>query len=351
MGSLERSKKKAQVWKKAVIHFSLCFVMGFFTGFAPAGKASFFSNSETTPYTSTKSQIPPQPFENSTYTSYSLLNRTLTNSQGQAPAPAELREAEAETRSLSETADENQVKVTPRGLVIVVTPIITKDRYKSVLLRRMANTLRLVPPPLLWIVVEKHSDAEEKSSSTMLRKTGIMYRRIVFKEDFTSLESELDHQRNLALRHIEHHKLSGIVHFAGLNNIYDLDFFDKIRDIEVFGTWPMALLSANRKRVIVEGPVCESSQVLGWHLRKINNVTETKPPIHISSFAFNSSILWDPERWGRPSSVEGTKQDSIKYVKQVVLEDDTKLKGLPAQDCSKIMLWRLNFPTRTRLSP
>lgn len=70
----------------------------------------------------------------------------------------------------------------------------------------------------------------------------------------------------------------------------------------------MALLSANRKRVIVEGPVCESSQVLGWHLRKINNETETKPPVHISSFAFNSSILWDPERWGRPSSVEGTKQ-------------------------------------------
>uniref|UniRef100_A0A1J3JT37 Glycosyltransferases n=1 Tax=Noccaea caerulescens TaxID=107243 RepID=A0A1J3JT37_NOCCA len=340
------SKKKTQVWKKAVIHFSLCFVMGFFTGFAPAGKASFFSNFGTTPSTSTKSQIPSQPFENSTYTPNSIVDKALITSQGQAPAPAQSQETEPETRSLSETEEE----VTPRGLVIVVTPVMTEERYKNVLLRRMANTLRLVPPPLLWILVEKHSDAEENSSSTMLRKTGLMYRRIVFKENFTSFESELDHQRNLALRHIEHHKLSGIVHFAGLNNIYDLDFFDEIRDIEVFGTWPMALLSANRKRVIVEGPVCESSQVLGWHLRKINNETETKPPIHISSFAFNSSILWDPERWGRPSSVEGTKQDSIKYVKQVVLEDDTKLKGLPAQDCSKIMLWRLNFPTRTHLS-
>ncbi|ESQ52342.1 hypothetical protein EUTSA_v10016877mg [Eutrema salsugineum] len=346
MGSLERSKKKAQIWKKAVIHFSLCFIMGFFTGFAPAGKASFFSNFETTPSTSIKSQIHPQPLENSTYTPNPLHDKALVDSQGQAPAPADSREAQQETRSLSETEEE----VTPRGLVIVVTPVMTKERYKNVLLRRMANTLRLVPPPLLWIVVEKHSDADENSSSTMLRKTGLMYRRIVFKENFTSLESELDHQRNLALRHIEHHKLSGIVHFAGLNNIYDLDFFDEIRNIEVFGTWPLALLSANRKRVIVEGPVCESSQVLGWHLRKINNETETKPPIHISSFAFNSSILWDPERWGRPSSVEGTKQDSIKYVKQVVLEDDTKLKGLPAQDCSKIMLWRLNFPTRTHLS-
>ncbi|KAF8101831.1 hypothetical protein N665_0201s0144 [Sinapis alba] len=346
MGSLERSKKKTQVWKKAVIHFSLCFVMGFFTGFAPAGKASLFSNFETTPSTTSKSQIPPQPFENATYTPNSLVDKALINSKVQAPAPSKSQEAEAENRSLSETEDE----VTPRRLVIVVTPVITKDRYKNVLLRRMANTLRLVPPPLLWIVVEKHSEADVNSSSTMLRKTGLMYRRIVFKESFTSLESELDHQRNLALRHIEHHKLSGIVHFAGLNNIYDLDFFNEIRDIEVFGTWPMALLSANRKRVIVEGPVCESSQVLGWHLRKINNETETKPPVHISSFAFNSSILWDPERWGRPSSVEGTKQDSIKYVKQVVLEDDTKLKGLPAQDCSKIMLWRLNFPTRTRFS-
>ncbi|CAA7042159.1 unnamed protein product [Microthlaspi erraticum] len=341
------SKKKTQVWKKAVIHFSLCFVMGFFTGFAPAGKASFFSNFGTTPSTSTKSQIPPQPLENSTYTPNPLVDKAMLTSQGQAPAPAQSQEAEPETKSLSETEEE----VTPRGLVIVVTPVMTEERYKNVLLRRMANTLRLVPPPLLWILVEKHSDAEdENSSSTVLRKTGLMYRRIVFKENFTSFESELDHQRNLALRHIEHHKLSGIVHFAGLNNIYDLDFFDEIRDIEVFGTWPMALLSANRKRVIVEGPVCESSQVLGWHLRKINNETETKPPIHISSFAFNSSILWDPERWGRPSSVEGTKQDSIKYVKQVVLEDDTKLKGLPAQDCSKIMLWRLNFPTRTHLS-
>ncbi|CAF1813346.1 hypothetical protein HID58_058866 [Brassica napus] len=346
MGSLERSKKKTQVWKKAVIHFSLCFVMGFFTGFAPAGKASLFSNFETTPSTISKSQIPPHPSENSTYTPNSLADKALVNSQVQAPSPLKSQEAEPENRSLSETEEE----VTPKGLVIVVTPVMTKDRYKNVLLRRMANTLRLVPPPLLWIVVEKHSVADVNSSSTMLRKTGLMYRRIVFKENFTSLEAELDHQRNLALRHIEHHKLSGIVHFAGLNNIYDLDFFDEIRDIEVFGTWPMALLSANRKRVIVEGPVCESSQVLGWHLRKINNETEIKPPVHISSFAFNSSILWDPERWGRPSSVEGTKQDSIKYVKQVVLEDDTKLKGLPAQDCSKVMLWRLNFPTRTRFS-
>ncbi|KAF2289971.1 hypothetical protein GH714_039375 [Hevea brasiliensis] len=106
----------------------------------------------------------------------------------------------------------------------------------------------------------------------------------------------------------------------------------------------MALLSANKNKVIIEGPVCDSSQVIGWHLKKINNETDEKPPIHISSFAFNSSILWDPERWGRPSSVPHTSQNSIKFVRQVALEDETKLKGIPPEDCSKIMLWQLKSP-------
>ncbi|XP_010529730.1 PREDICTED: probable beta-1,4-xylosyltransferase IRX9 [Tarenaya hassleriana] len=348
MGSVERSKKKLQVWKKAVVHFSLCFIMGFFTGFAPAGKASFFPSSNIDPTTTIKSQFSPQPIENLHQTPPTLVNRTLVVSPDRASALAKSEEdIGVETRKLSGTDDENRVSLTPKGLIIIVTPVITKDRYKDVLMRRMADTLRLVAPPLLWIIIEKHSDSGE--TSRMLRNTGIMYRRLVFKENFTSIEAELDHERNIALRHIEHHRLGGIVHFAGLNNIYDLDFFDEIRDIEVFGTWPIALLSANRKRVIIEGPVCEFSKVIGWHLRKLNNETEPRPPIHISSFAFNSSILWDPERWGRPSSVQGTKQDSIKYVKQVVMEDDPKLKGLPTQDCSKVMLWRLNFPTTAHI--
>jgi hypothetical protein len=70
----------------------------------------------------------------------------------------------------------------------------------------------------------------------------------------------------------------------------------------------MALLSANQKEVKIEGPVCDSSQVIGWHLRKMNNESDTRPPIHISSFGFNSSILWDPERWGRPSAVQKYSQ-------------------------------------------
>lgn len=114
--------------------------------------------------------------------------------------------------------------------MIVVTPISSTEKYSGVFLRRLANTIKLVSAPLLWIVVESESNSDELSK--ILRKTGIMYRHLVFKENFTETEAELDHERNVALKHIEQHRLSGIVHFAGLNNVYDVAFFDQLRDIE-----------------------------------------------------------------------------------------------------------------------
>ncbi|GFP83754.1 probable beta-1 4-xylosyltransferase irx9 [Phtheirospermum japonicum] len=261
-----------------------------------------------------------------------------------------LDESESNGKETIITPDEekNEIddeKTNARRLVIVVTPTSDRNKIRGVLLRRLANTLRLVAQPLLWIVVEKQSD--DSKVSEILRKSGIMYRHVVFKENFTDLKSEMDHQRNMALSHIEHHRLSGIVHFAGLSNVYDLSFFEEIRAIEAFGAWPIAKLAANRKRVIIEGPVCDSSEVVGWHLRKMNNVTSDDtirpPPLHISSFAFNSSILWDPERWGRTSSAQDTSQNSLRYLRKEVLEEETKLKGIPAHDCSKVLLWYLKI--------
>ncbi|XP_030449837.1 beta-1,4-xylosyltransferase IRX9-like [Syzygium oleosum] len=359
MGSAERSKKKVQLWKKAIVHFSLCFVMGFFTGFAPTGKATTFAGR---PLMSNKVVSSPQPAEllDPTLTTSSHVNSNRSLISEATERASEKTHAEPEEEDLLENEGsqleeaefpEGNNKLVPRRLLIIVTPTTSGSRnhpFTGVLLRRLANTIKLVPQPLLWIIVEKRSDSDEVSE--IMRKTGIMYRHLVFRENFTDPDAEMDHQRNVALRHIEHHKLSGIVHFAGLSNVYDLDFFQELREIEVFGTWPMAVLSANRKKVSIEGPVCDSSQVLGWHLRKMSNETpatsesSARPPIHISSFAFNSSILWDPERWGRPSSGQPNSQDSMKFVKEVVHEDETKVKGLPGEKCSKIMLWHLRYP-------
>ncbi|KAK7267639.1 hypothetical protein RIF29_20317 [Crotalaria pallida] len=333
MSSQERSKKKVLLWKTAMAHFSLCFVMGFFIGFAPLVKSSIFPSQVAA--SNNRSQFAPQPVEVSQYRTISTkVNRSWI-------APAHVTMPSKQTTKLHAKPGP---KLKPRRPLIIVTPTSTSTKFpfQAVFLSRLANTIKLVPQPLLWIVVELQTDSTEMSK--ILRKTGIMYRHLVSKENFTDLEAELNHQRNLALKHIKQHRLSGIVHFAELSNVYDLLFFQQLRDIEVFGTWPMALLATNRKKIIIEGPVCDSSQVIGWHLRNMNNGTDTTtPPNHISSFAFNSSILWDPERWGRTSSVQDTSQNSIKFLKQVVLEDEGKLNGVPPEDCSRIMLFHFKL--------
>ncbi|KGN58942.1 probable beta-1,4-xylosyltransferase IRX9 isoform X1 [Cucumis sativus] len=317
MGSTERPKKRAHLCKKAILHFSLCFIMGFFTGFAPTATKSSISTSTITLSNTTK------------------ILSNFTRNLAAEPPPARKRDREELVKKM----------VAPRRQIIIVTPTRSGDRNREVWLRRLGNTIRLVRQPLLWIVVE--AKREGSNVAEIMRKTGIMYRHLVFKENFTDSEAEMNHQRNVALKHIEHHRLSGIVHFAGLSNFYDLRFFHELREIEVFGTWPMALVTANKKKVVIEGPICDSSQVIGWHLKKMANQTQPKPQIHISSFAFNSSILWDPERWGRTSSVQDTSQKSVNFVKQVVLEDEAKLTGIPSGDCSKIMLWSLRTSTKT----
>ncbi|CAN4117025.1 unnamed protein product [Withania somnifera] len=364
MGSLERSKRKVQLWKKAIVHFLLCFVMGFFTGFAPTGKG-------TTTMFSTKNVnvIPKTPHEsNQTYPLLNMFNKplsdettTVTTTIGTSPW-SKLNETRHSKKVLAEEEEEEEGEVqqdhdqdqeqeeadddeflNPKRLLTIVTPTSAKDQNRGILLKRLSNTFRLIPQPFLWIVVEQQN--EDSEVSEILRKTGIMYRHLVFKENFTNIHEEVDHQRNVALNHIEHHRLSGIVHFASLSNVYDLTFFDELRAIEGFGTWPMALLSANMKEVIIEGPVCDSSEVMGWHLKKVNNSTDERPPIRVSNFAFNSSILWDPERWGRTSSIQDTYQDSLKFVRKEVLDDETKLMGIPPDDCSKILLWNLPLST------
>ncbi|XP_074588027.1 beta-1,4-xylosyltransferase IRX9-like [Curcuma longa] len=324
MGSGDRLKKRIQLWKKALVHFALCFVMGFFTGFAPTSSVSLF--------TSRNAEALRAKFTDAA----AVTNRSL------------MAELEPLVGSFSSNHDRRQL--------IVVTTTRSGDRWQDALMRRMAGTLRLVQQPLLWVVVQAASDSD--ATAEVLRKTGVMYRHLAFKENLTDAAAEDDHQRNVALSHIERHRLAGIVHFADLSNVYDLQFFQELRNVEVFGAWPMAMVSANRKRVVVDGPICNSSNVLGWISEDLSNAKfslsnlimksaetiKAKPPkINISGFAFNSSILWDPERWGRSiNSVPDTSQDSMRFVQEVLLEDETKMKGIPA-DCSKIMLWRLHI--------
>lgn len=61
-------------------------------------------------------------------------------------------------------------------LVIVVTPTYNRAA-QGYYLNRLAHTLRLVEPPLLWIVVEM-GEAVTPETAIILRKSGVMYRLV-----------------------------------------------------------------------------------------------------------------------------------------------------------------------------
>lgn len=234
-----------------------------------------------------------------------------------------------------------------RKELIVVTPTFNRG-LQSYYLNRLGQVLRLVKPPLLWIVVEM--SVESLETAELLRKTGVMYRHLVCGKNLTDVKDRGVHQRNRALEHIELHKLDGIVYFADDDNIYSLELFESLRNISRFGTWPVAMLAQSKNKAVLEGPVCRGSEVVGWHT---NEKSKRLRRFHVdmSGFAFNSTILWDPKRWKRPTSNPVRQLDSVKegfqettFIEQVV-EDERQIEGIP-HGCSKIMNWHLHLDSR-----
>ncbi|CAN1805521.1 Beta-1,4-xylosyltransferase IRX9 [Linum perenne] len=230
MGSLQRSRKKVdQVWKKAVAHFAVCFVMGFFTGFTPTDRASITRSVISSNTLSTSLQFSPHKIATLNPSS----NKPNTTRRLTSEADPVSNSTAAESIS-DETKPEEDLAESKQRLIIIITPANGRDRYQMVYLRRLAYTLKLVPQPLLWVVVEKArpTRSEMKELPEMLRMTKVMYRHILYWDYFREEEKELEHQRNLGLKHLEHHRLNGIVHFAGIHHVYDLDFFQELRQIE-----------------------------------------------------------------------------------------------------------------------
>ena len=114
------------------------------------------------------------------------------------------------------------------GLLLIVT--VTRqddDASQAAALTRLGHTLRLVAPPLVWIVV-----GAENGTAAAVRGTGVMFRHLTYAAENATTgdaDAEADRQGNVALSHIERHRLSGVVHFAGASGVYDLRFFQELR--------------------------------------------------------------------------------------------------------------------------
>ncbi|KAJ8453395.1 hypothetical protein Cgig2_008279 [Carnegiea gigantea] len=373
-GALPERPSRRKSWRKSFYRCLLCFFIGLLLGVLPFGHIDDV--------------------------------RTQDFSFEIKPEAVRVQEDEIKVTNAVSKPDDVEVKFDvmlkekfdyqPRKLLIVVTPTYNRS-LQAYYLNRLAQVLKLVNPPVLWIVVEMNAQSPE--TAAILRNTGVMYRHLVCKKNSTDIKDRGVQQRNTALEHIELHKLDGIVYFADDDNIYALELFERIREIRItdsmcfgcflvmgrmdlviarnirdiaakssvevlfwgstfmlrFGTWPVAMLAQSKNKAILEGPVCNGSQVIGWHT---NEKSKRLRRFHVdmSGFAFNSTILWDSKRWKRPFVNPIRQLDTIKegfqettFIEQLVAEE-SQMEGIPA-GCSKIMNWHLHLDARGVLYP
>jgi len=116
-----------------------------------------------------------------------------------------------------------------KKLLIVVTP--TRARAaQAYYLSRMGQTLRLVDPPLLWVVVQAGKPTPEAAAA--LRRTAVMHRYVGCCNRLNASSDDLrPHQMNAALELVENHRLDGIVYFAHEEGVYSLHLFQRLRRI------------------------------------------------------------------------------------------------------------------------
>lgn len=339
---LERSKSRGPVWRKALFHHFVCFAAGLFVGFTPFVPINVSTTSSlmyerqalSSKMTSPYGELP---------SSGLIQENTTVFVVNEVIGKRELIDEASNYSQPTEPIIKSSISM-PRRLLIIVTPTYYRP-LQAYFLSHLAHTLKLVPRPLLWIVVEMNSQSSE--TADLLRRTGVMYRHLVCNKNMTEVKDRSVHQRNVALSHIQTHRLDGIVYFADDVNVYSVDLFQKIREIRRFGTWTVPKLTECNTEIVLEGPICNGTQVIGW---QTNDMTKKFRRFHAdaSGFAFNSTILWDPKRWHRPTLQPIRQIDTVKDGFQVstlieqIVEDEAQMEGMP-EGCSRVMVWRLHL--------
>ncbi|KAK8938080.1 putative glucuronosyltransferase [Platanthera guangdongensis] len=351
---VERSKVRGLFLKGVVFRFFIFFLVGLIVGFTPIPIVDQSKNNLSRHGAFSFHEPVIGKFQtsiNSVDNDILLTQKSLPKGHINLEASTKL-EMENKTLNASHSLySSHDFALVSSKLLIIVTPTYSRP-FQSFYLNRLAQTLRNVPHPLLWIVVEMSLQSDE--TVKILRDTGVMYRHLVGDHNVTSVKDTVIQLRNVALYHIERHQLDGIVLFADDDKIYSLGLFDKMVEIRRFGTWPVAVLTEDKKRAFFEGPVCKGREIVGWHTHQTR--LSRRFQIDMSGFAFNSTILWDPKRWHRPNIDLIRLHDSVrvgfqesKFVEQLV-EDESQMEGL-SENCSRILVWHLHLEAPQLLYP
>ncbi|BAD73380.1 3-beta-glucuronosyltransferase-like [Oryza sativa Japonica Group] len=351
--SLERSRSKGMSLKRAMLQLLVCFMVGIFIGFTPP-----FSVDLPGKIASENGRLP---FDGDAIDRRQMVERQGTKlepfvaeAESEASSEPQVEEGPPVPAMLDDEADfveaspivhsVNDSGIVVRKHLIIITTTSVRP-HQAYYLNRLAHVLKDVPPPLLWIVAEWPYQSRE--TAEILRSSGIMYRHLICNRNTTNIRKIVVCQKNNAIFHIKKHRLDGIVHFADEERAYSADLFEEMRKIRRFGTWPVAIHVGTKYRVVLEGPVCKGNQVTGWHTNQRRGVSR-RFPIGFSGFAFNSTILWDPQRWNSPtlesiivhSGGRGGLQES-RFIEKLV-EDESQMEGL-GDNCTRVMVWNFEL--------
>lgn len=362
--SQERSKSKGLSCRRVAVHLLFFFMVGIFIGFMP-----FFSVDVYKKIVSENERLPFHEGVIGTETMGAKVKELETvvvekevelidepQVQESPPVPAMLDdEADfAESSPALPAIEESDIVAKKLLIIVTITSVRPQQAYY---LNRLAHVLKAVQAPLLWLVVEWPEQSYQ--TAEILRSSGVMYRHLACRKNTTSVRKIAVCQRNNAIYHVKRHHLDGIMHFADEERSYSADLFEEMQKIRRFGSWPVAIHVGTKYRAVLEGPVCKGNRVMRWHtVQTVQKKSLTRRfPIGFSAFAFNSTMLWDPQRWNRPpmdsvivhSGGRGGLQES-RFIEKLV-KNERQIEGLP-DNCNRVMVWnfnleppQLNYPT------
>lgn len=355
--NIEKSKPKGQLWRKVLFHFFICFMVGVSIGLIPLASTNLSLNlmSRNQGFSfeviSTVKKL--QSLENVKINETPLVDEAVKFDATLISAVQEQELTDGVTYNISDSQFSDESYLESQKLLIIVTPTYN-HLFQAYYLHHLSQTLKLVSPPLLWIVVEMNSQSDE--TADILRSSGIMYRHLICKMNLTNTSHRSLLMRNLAIAHIETHRLNGIVYFADNDNIYSIDIFQQMREIRRFGTWTVARLSKDRSGILLQGPICNGSEVIGWHTNNESDGNSKRFHAEMQGFAFNSTILWDPKKRHRPSHEPIRQLESVRenlwvstLIEQIV-EDESEMEGL-MNDCSRVMVWNIDLESSYSFYP
>eukprot|EP00250_Pteridium_aquilinum_P019909 c24622_g2_i2 orf=527-1900(-) len=202
-----------------------------------------------------------------------------------------------------------------RKQLLVITPTYA-ETFQTAHLTCLIHTLRLVPGPLIWIVVEAGDVSNE--TTALLASSTLSFRHLSLQEARPASAHLKARLRTEGLRFIHEHHLEGVVVFADDSITYELSFFDEVQKVKWFGVFPYwgtrdhdgadckhvqdglssfapKAINESSSTVFLQGPCNSSNSSVCWYPSARNESSQgisSIDSLNWSAFAFNARVLW-----------------------------------------------------------